>query len=104
MSDNYILDASHNVIKTDFMTWAVWYESNDRIVKVTMIDNIKISTVFLGLDHNFYQQGPPLFFETMIFGEGEFDEYQERCSTWDRAVEQHERAVNMVSAAVAPKP
>ena len=27
-----------------------------------------ISTVFLGIDHNFNLEGPPLLFETMIFG------------------------------------
>jgi hypothetical protein len=30
-----------------------------------------ISTVFLGLDHNFTRDGPPILFETMVFLDGE---------------------------------
>jgi hypothetical protein len=30
--------------------------------------NIGISTVFLGLDHRHFGDGPPLLFETMVFG------------------------------------
>lgn len=32
--------------------------------------------------------GPPILFETMIFG-GEHDQYQERCSTWEQARKAH---------------
>ena len=52
-----------------------------------------VSTFFLGLDHAF-GGGPPLLFETMIFGMPErSEEYQERCSTWEQAEAMHERAV-----------
>ena len=33
-----------------------------------------ISTVWLGLDHNYFQNGPPLIFETMVFANPETDE------------------------------
>lgn len=49
-----------------------------------------ISTVFLGLDHRFFGDGPPLLFETMMFPGCEMIG---RCSTWDEAEEMHERAV-----------
>jgi hypothetical protein len=52
------------------------------------------STVFIGLDHN-WGEGPPLVFETMIFG-GEFDQYQYRYSTWAEAEAGHAVAVGMV--------
>ena len=29
-----------------------------------------VSTVWLGLDHNYYETGPPLIFETMVFVKG----------------------------------
>ena len=35
--------------------------------------------------------GPPILFETMIFG-GPEDQYTDRCSTWDEAVKMHEKA------------
>jgi hypothetical protein len=46
----------------------------------------------LCIDHRF-GSGPPLLFETMIFGE-EDDEYQKRYSTWKEAEEGHQIAVN----------
>ncbi len=48
-------------------------------VKKTKVGEVKISTVWLGLDHNFDGVGPPIIFETMIFG-GDHDEDQWRYS------------------------
>lgn len=52
-----------------------------------------VSTVFLVIDHAW--QGPPLLFETMVFG-GPFDGTQERYSTWERAAVGHQAAVALV--------
>ena len=65
-----------------------------RRVKETLFGDIRVSTVFLGLDHA-YGSGPPMLFETMIFG-GEHDEYQERYSIYEEAEKGHEKVVNMV--------
>jgi hypothetical protein len=93
MSDFYILDDDHNLIATDVMTWGEWFGTNgNRIVAKTVVGDAVVSTVCLGLDHNFYHGGPPLLFETMIFG-GEHDEECWRCSTWDEAEAQHARVV-----------
>jgi hypothetical protein len=54
----------------------------------------------LGLDHNFSKSGPPIVFETMIFGHDMKDEngneleYQTRCSTYEEALKMHEEALN----------
>ena len=89
----YILDGK--VVKpASLMEWAQWYETADRHVAKDQIGDVKISTVFLGMDHQF-SEGEPLIFETMIFG-GEHDQYQDRCSTWDQAEAQHAEAVLMV--------
>lgn len=80
----------------DLMTWAHLMEIKEyRIVRHTKVGGHIISTVWLGLNSNFWG-GPPLIFETMIFGEDEFDGYQERYSTVDEAVRGHEQAVQMV--------
>lgn len=51
-----------------------------------------VSTVFLGLDHQF-GDGPPLLFETMAFdAEGQEIEMR-RCSTWEEAERQHAEVV-----------
>ena len=41
--------------------------------------------------------GPPLLFETMIFG-GPHDGYQERYTFWDEAEAGHAKALGMVRA------
>lgn len=74
--------------------WGRFYETADSIVKQEEIGGVRISTVFLGIDHQF-GDGPPILFETMIFG-GEHDQYQDRCSTWKQAEDMHEKACAMV--------
>lgn len=71
--------------------------SGDRRVASEQIGDARVSTVFLGLDHS-HGYGPPLLFETMIFG-GEHDQHQERCSTYEQALEMHRKAVEKVKAA-----
>lgn len=69
---HYILDEKGNPVATDLMTWATWFERSckdfklKRRVDLTIIGPYKISTVFLGLDHNF-GKGPPVLWETMVF-------------------------------------
>jgi hypothetical protein len=64
-------------------------------VDETFLRDVHVSTVFLGLNHNFRGADPPILFETMVFG-GKHDNYQERCSTWEEAEAMHQRAVEMV--------
>jgi hypothetical protein len=95
MSDTYILDGRNPIPCADFVTLARWFETSDRHVAKTDFGDVRVSTVFLGLDRSF-GDGPPLLFETMIFG-GPFnqDKYQERCSTWEEAEAQHAEAVEV---------
>lgn len=94
---NYILDGHEAVVVSDILEWAQWFESADRIVdKTDVTEDCRVSTVFLGIDHQF-GDGPPLLFETMIFG-GPLDEEQWRYSTWDEAVVGHSKAVESAKA------
>jgi len=86
--DKYILVDKVPTIVDDPIEWGRWYETADRHVAKTTIDKIEISTVFLGLDHNFAENGVPLIFETMTFGAPE--EVCLRCSTWEQAEAQHQ--------------
>lgn len=91
----YILEGKTPVPVSDAIEWATWYEKGDRIVKQTQVStDVRISTVFLGINHNYFG-GPPILFETMIFG-GEHDDFQERYSTWEQAEEGHEAAIKMI--------
>jgi hypothetical protein len=67
-----------------------------QVAMTTVNEDVDVSTVFIGLNYNFFRpDGPPLIFETMIFG-GEHDGFQQRCSTWEDAEEQHEEALALV--------
>lgn len=62
------------------------------------VGGVGVSTVFLGVDHNWdVPGGPPLLFETMTFGEP-FDEYCWRYSTWDEAQAGHDAVVAALRA------
>lgn len=95
MSEHYILDG-HNPRPAELFEWAGWFETHDRHVDETHVGAARVSTVFLGLDHRFGTSGPPLLFETMIFG-GPHDGYQQRYSTWDEAQAGHAAAVALAS-------
>lgn len=91
-SEYMVLDEEHNLIAADLRTWARFFEDHEkRRVGRTTVGDARVSTVFLGADHSF-MGGPPLWFETMIFG-GPHDEYTERYTTWEEAQAGHERIV-----------
>ena len=92
MSTHYILEGKE-VKAVDLLTWARWFETADRVVAKTSIGKAEVSTVFLGMDHN-WANGPPLLFETMVFGLD--DELQERYSTWAEAEVGHAKTVEWV--------
>ena len=66
-------------------------DSDMKRVALDQVGEAEVSTVWLGLDHSF-GSGPPLIFETMIFG-GERDGDQWRYPTEDTARAGHERVV-----------
>lgn len=98
-NDRWILDGHVPVPCVDLREWGQWFEVHEnRRVARTMIGErgIVVSTVFLGLDHNFGESDVPLLFETMIFDTDDEDEYQVRTATWDEAEKAHEVAVQIV--------
>jgi hypothetical protein len=79
--------------------WASSFEGDKRRIGRTTVGLCLVSTVFLGLDHN-WGIGPPILFETMTFARREFmgDEYGgdmscERYATLVEAQDGHDRAV-----------
>lgn len=94
MSKFFILDDAGKVQAVpDCLTWARWFETAKRHVALDDLPGgVRVSTVFLGLDHGFGLTAQPLLFETMIFG-GAHDEYQERYATRDEALAGHAKAL-----------
>jgi hypothetical protein len=97
MGDYYILDEGGEPKATDLITWGHWMEdtrNNRHIGDDTLPGGVRVSTVFLGLNHRLLGNGPPLLWETMIFG-APHDEYQERYATRAEAIAGHARALAM---------
>ncbi len=91
----YILDGKTPKPVYDILEWGKWYGTANRIVKQTQIGDVKVSTVFLGLDHELFE-GVPFLFETMIFSNDENDGYQKRYTTWEEAEAGHQKAIELV--------
>lgn len=83
------------------LQWARDLENRSkvRVAETTLADGTWISTVWLGLDHQF-DAGPPLIFETMVFpSRGELvDRECERYSTEAEALAGHDAMVRKWSA------
>ncbi len=102
MSERYILEGK-KAVPCDLMTWANSYEKPElRRVADTHIGESRVSTVFLGLDHNF-GNGAPLLFETMVFG-GPLDQEMERYTFWEEAEKGHAVMVERVKGAPCETP
>jgi hypothetical protein len=109
--NRYFILVGHTAVPTNMEGWSNWFEkywdSGERTVAFTKTDLIEVSTVFLGLNHNFdFDGSAPLLFETMAFHrrkepkklinnlEIEWDgEETMRCSTWEEAELQHRMMV-----------
>lgn len=61
-----------------------------------VIGNQLVSSVFLAMDHGFSRSGPPVLFETMIFG-GPHDGWQQRSTSKEGILDYHRIAVEMCS-------
>ena len=70
-------------------------------------DDVRVSTVFLCMDHGrlFDDDGQPIenpvpvLWETMIFG-GEHDQYQERYTSHEDALAGHQRALDLANSSL----
>ena len=100
----YILDENDIPIEVDDgIEWARWFEKNrnkKRVASTHVTPEIWVSTVFLGLDHQ-YGDGPPLIYETMVFNKDDGGGDMRRYSTRSEAMIGHIKAVDEVRARMA---
>lgn len=94
----YRLDG-RTAVPCTFHEWAEMLDSSLRHIAKDEIEGVEISTVFLGLDHNWRRNGKPMIFETMTFSDS-FGEIQLRCSTYMQAEEMHRTVVDLVRDSV----
>ena len=105
----YVLEGTEPVACNDLLTWGRAFEKLNRRVKRTVIGEISVSTVFLGLDHGFGDKGSPILFETMIFDNRKLkkaaqshslDQEMDRACTWGDSVKMHDCFVKSILSAV----
>lgn len=98
MARLYVLQAGIPIPTNDMEAWSMFMGSGERVLKTTDVftpgaETVRVSTVFLGLDHNFFGGGPPILWETMVFG-GPHDTAQRRYSSAKDALEGHQKTVS----------
>jgi len=95
----YKLGPDHEVVEATRDEWtAMFMDAPGRTVAKTMVDGALVSTVFLGLDHRFIGDGPPIVFESMTFANGEpgIEIDTDRYVLWSEALAGHEAMVRRV--------
>ena len=101
MTDIY--DQDGNQITMDQWSWLLARGEDYRRLASDEVGSFWVSTVWLGLNHN-WRDGPPLIFETMVFpvadGEPDFGTVPEctRYSTRDEALAGHAEVVTLIRA------
>lgn len=85
-------------VAIDLDEWVQLMEDDEyRLIALTTVaGRFRVSTVWLGLNHEFFG-GPPLIFETLVFDHGELhDDFMRRYHTEDQAREGHAEVVALV--------
>lgn len=105
MKPEYYILMNGQIKNVAFMEWAKWFETANRTIALTniktSIGEFCVSTVFLGVDHNYNyynyysNNGDPILLETAVFN-GEHTLEIDRYSTVDEALLGHERLVGAV--------
>lgn len=97
MSFNYYILENGEIKLATLEEWSKWFEKIElrRVSYTELSPDIFVSTICLGLDHNFFGTGPPLLFETMAFGVE--DEICHRAATLEEAKETHRKVVEEVT-------
>ena len=93
----YVLDEEGTPVpEPDVLKWARSFVSDRTLKQDELSNGTVISTVFLGINHSWDDRGPPILWETMIFG-GSHDEDQYRYSSREAALAGHDKAVALAS-------
>lgn len=93
----YILDERGEPKQCDdVLKWGAWYETGDRRVKMDIVGDYCISTIFLGLDYGWGWKDRPIIWETMVF-KGEESLWFDRCGgSREQAEAMHAKMIEQV--------
>jgi len=109
-----ILEGHKVILVSNVLEWAMKYSESNRHIALNEIsqdctikelqlqlgweaadDSFVVSTVFMGINHNFFS-GKPLWFETMVFPEINGNSFQNRYETWEEAETGHTFTISLV--------
>jgi hypothetical protein len=108
-----VYDNKHQLIQSMLIQWAEWFETHDaqRRIGRDELDHHLVSTVFLGLNHQYVPGGRPLWFETIVFGPQESEPFpgstdyyprpslwSARCTTRAEALAQHQEGLTFLKS------
>ncbi len=97
----YFLNEDKTYRPCELDEWSNQFENMSiqgvRHVAEDFINGCHVSTIWLGMNHNYFG-GVPLLLETMVFDtpHSGHDIYMKRYTTWEQAVEGHKKAVQWV--------
>lgn len=95
---NYYKLVDKNPVRCTLEDFGFWEAISERRVAFTKLNGVDVSTVFLGLDHQF-GSGEPILFETCIFG-GNRDGEITRYHTFQDALKGHEEIVKSLTESI----
>jgi hypothetical protein len=102
----YKLNENKEIIECSLHEWGRFLETPEKIVKQEDVGDYWVSTVFLGIDHNFARphNGEPILFESMIFKDADSgqDSWQERYCTYQEALDGHNDIVERLKNGTQP--
>jgi hypothetical protein len=97
----YILDENDEPEKCDdLLKWAEWRATHDQHLLYDVVGDVEVSTVFLSVDYRHLGDGPPILWETMIFG-GPHDRCMERYISKLAALQGHAHIVAFLERELA---
>ncbi len=92
----WILDAEGQPIAAEGVrSWSAWFCGADRVVACDFVGDIRVSTVFLGIDYNFSGHGAPTLWESLVFG-GALDGQMSRYDSLQSAEKGHRELLRSV--------
>lgn len=84
----------------DPFEWTAWFSSTDRRVAETQIDDVRISTIFLGFFYPPPDPVDPCLFETVVFV-GDLPHYGRRYFIWEEAEIGHAEILHLMRSEIA---
>lgn len=68
-----------------------------QLLRDTPVDGVEVSTVYLGMDHN-WMGGSPVLWETMVFSAGWDGDFCERFSSQEEARRRHVEVCRLIAS------